>query len=151
MIDVAGVKAVHLFVLCILGHFVGDYLLQSRPVATTKSQKGLKGVAVCSLHVFLYTLAIYACSGLDNIWFLLSIFIPHWVIDRHSLVKYWMNFINGYDLKDTWTRAPLCAAPAPDQLEQNVWKVSFAALVYAVTDNTVHWLCIYFSLRYFYA
>jgi hypothetical protein len=49
---------VNLFVLAILGHFVGDYLFQNQWMATEKSFPGERGHWACSVHVFLYTVAV---------------------------------------------------------------------------------------------
>jgi hypothetical protein len=142
--------AVPLFVLFMVGHFVGDYLFQNQWMATQKSQPGRKGHWACTVHVFLYTVAIllftpaqYASWGLAAV-----IAIPHWIIDRWSLAKYILKWKNGYSMHDVWEKAPLCAAPAPDRLEQNVWKVSFAAPVYILNDNTMHFVCLLWTAAY---
>jgi hypothetical protein len=74
--------------------------------------------------------------------------IPHWIIDRWSLATYWLRFKNGYWMKNTWTEAPLCAKPSPKELEQNVWKVAFAAPVYIFNDNTIHWVCLWLTMKW---
>jgi hypothetical protein len=51
-------------------------------------------------------------------------------------------------MKDTWTEAPLCAKPSPKELEQNVWKVAFAAPVYIFNDNTIHWVCLWLTMKW---
>jgi hypothetical protein len=136
------------FVLMMVGHFVGDYLLQNQWMATRKSLPGKAGHYACTIHVTLYTLAVSLIASIYNPWALLSIFLPHWVIDRWSIAKYLLRFKNGYTLHEVWEKAPLCAAPAPGQLEQNVWKVAFAAPVYIMNDNTLHFLCLLLTAKY---
>lgn len=46
------------FVLALLGHLVGDYLLQSQWMAVNKSSRGWFGTLTCTVHVAVYTLAI---------------------------------------------------------------------------------------------
>jgi hypothetical protein len=147
---------IDLLVLAILGHFVGDYLWQNQWMATEKSQPGYRGHLACTVHVMFYTIAVLAfmSSGFIDITLgrfgllALIIAIPHWIIDRWSLAKYWLWFKNGYSMHEVWQKAPLCAAPAPDALEQSVWKVAFAAPVYIVNDNTLHWVCLWFTIRW---
>lgn len=138
-----------LFVLSMVGHFVGDYLLQNQWMAIGKSMKGKPGHIACTVHVLLYTLAVALITGLWNPLFLAAVAIPHWLIDRWSLAKYLLKFKNGYGLTEVWEKAPLCAAPHPDKLEANVWKVSFAAPVYIMNDNTIHFLCLLLTARIF--
>lgn len=139
-----------MFVLMMLAHFTGDYILQSQWMATEKSHKGWRGHKACTIHVLAYTLAFVLVAGIYNPWALLAIALPHWLIDRWSLASYLLSFKNGYTLHDVWQKAPLCAAPDPDKLASNVWKVAFAAPVYIVNDNTIHWLCLLLTARYFY-
>jgi hypothetical protein len=136
-----------LFIRMMLGHFVGDYLLQNQWMATRKSQKGWPGHFACTIHVALYTLAVALFIGWHPLM-LTVIAVPHWVIDRWSLAIYWLRLKNGYWMKHTWSKAPLCAAPASDALEQNVWKVAFAAPVYIMNDNTAHFVCLWLTALY---
>lgn len=132
-----------------LGHFVGDYLLQTQWMATRKTIEGWEGHKACTVHVLLYMLAVALFTGWYPL-FLLAIGIPHWIIDRWSLGGVWLKWKNGYSLHKVWRQAPLCANPAPDELQQNVWKVAFAAPVYIFNDNTMHWVCIWFTVRWFF-
>lgn len=132
-----------------LGHFVGDYLFQNQWMATRKSVEGWEGHKACTVHVLLYTFAVALFSSW-NPFYLFVIAIPHWIIDRWSLGGKFLKWKNGYSMHQVWRRAPLCAQPAPDELERNVWKVAFAAPVYIFNDNTMHWVCIWFTVRYFF-
>jgi hypothetical protein len=137
-----------MFVAAMLGHFVGDYLFQSQWMATEKSYPGIRGHKACTIHVLLYTFAVALFTGWHPL-FLLAVAAPHWLIDRWSLAKYWLRYKNGYDaFKGVWEKAPVCAVPAPDLLERNVWKVAFAAPVYIMNDNTLHWVCLWFTVKY---
>ena len=138
-----------MFAGAILGHFVGDYLFQNQWMAVGKSQPGWFGHKACTVHVLLYTFAVALFTGWHPL-FLLAIFVPHWIIDRWSLAKYILAWKNGYTMHQVWEDAPLCAAPAPGKLQQNVWKVAFAAPVYIFNDNTLHWVCIWFTVKLFF-
>jgi hypothetical protein len=137
------------FAASMLGHFVGDYLFQNQWMATRKSLPGWPGHVACTVHVALYTLAVALFTGWHPL-FLAAVAIPHWLIDRWSLANYWLRFKNGYGMHEVWKEAPLCAHPAPGELQQNVWKVAFAAPVYIFNDNTLHWVCLWLTCKYFF-
>ena len=44
-----------LFVLALLGHLVGDHLLQTKNMTLHKSASGFSGILICTLHVTVYT------------------------------------------------------------------------------------------------
>lgn len=156
-----------------LGHFVGDYLFQNQWMATRKSLKGMPGHIACTIHVLLYTFAVALFVGWHPL-FLLVVAIPHWIIDRWSLANYILRAKNGYWPKNTWSTSPLCSAgtarPAtgamPDmlitaplvagiannssELQNNVWRLAFAAPIYIFNDNTLHWVCLWFTCKFFF-
>jgi len=138
-----------LFVASMLGHFVGDYTLQNQWMAIGKSYPGRRGHIACSVHVALYTLAIALFSWYWNPWFLFMVAAPHWFIDRYSLAWYWIDAKNKVPHTRLWDEGPVCATPPPGQLQQNVWKVAFAAPVYIATDNTFHWICLWLTALFF--
>jgi len=159
----------YFFAASVLGHFVGDYVFQNQWMATRKSLPGMPGHVACTVHVLLYTLAVALFTGWHPL-FLLAVGVPHWVIDRWSLASYILKFKNGYDLHGVWEKAPLCAANAStiipeehfpqirekvrqaeeEKLVKNIWKVAFAAPVYIFNDNTLHWVCLWFTCKYFF-
>lgn len=139
---------IQLFVAAMLGHFVGDYLLQNQWMAIGKSHKGFHGHLTCTVHVILYTLSIAIFTSLWSPLFLATVFIPHWLIDRFSLAWYWIDFKNPVSHLKIWDEGPVCAKPAPTELQMNVWKVAFAAPVYIMNDNTFHWVCLWLTLKF---
>lgn len=119
-----------LFILALLGHLIGDYLLQSKWMALTKSANGFDGIKACTVHVAVYTAAVCAMCWTLSPLFALAVFVPHWVIDRWSLASPWLKMIGGRTFegaKDDWDKA-------------------FTAIVYTVTDNTMHLLCLWAAL-----
>ena len=137
-----------IFTEAILGHFVGDYIFQNQWMAVGKSHPGWRGHLACTVHVLLYTLAVALFTGWHPL-FLLVIAVPHWIIDRWSLATYWLRAKNGFWMKDVWSLKP------GDQIKfetlgLNVWKVAFAAPVYIFNDNTLHWVCIWFTVKLFF-
>jgi hypothetical protein len=74
----------------LVGHFVGDYLIQNDWMASQKKSDSI----VCAIHVLFYTLAVMLFSG----WFFykyapliaLAIYIPHYLIDRTQFIYHYM-------------------------------------------------------------
>lgn len=116
-----------LFILALLGHLVGDYLLQTKRMALGKSEPGLRGMEICSEHVVLYTAAVCVFLWTVNPVVVAAVYIPHWVIDRWSLATHWLRLIRGRTFETA----------------KGEWDVAFTALVYAVVDNTFHLLCLF--------
>ena len=123
----------HLFILAILGHLVGDYLLQSKWMALTKSRPGADGFRACTIHVAVYTVAVCALVGTLSPKFAIAVFVPHWIIDRWSLASPWLKLIGGR----TFEAARANTGPGRE------FDIAFTAIVYTVTDNTMHALCLW--------
>jgi hypothetical protein len=135
------VLTVCLFVLTIVGHFVGDYLLQNDWMALNKTKRNKLGWQACSLHVILYTLSVVICLSLADKsvflmwWIWLIIGIPHYLIDHYSLASYIMLWKNGVK--------PFEVVKDDDPIDiKALWKVGFNAPVYILNDNTLHWICL---------
>ena len=114
-----------------LGHFVGDYLSQNEWLAINKSGPGVKGHVACTIHVLLYTLAIAAFTSW-NLAYLLVVFWPHWLIDRTGFAWHFLALKNGSYVKD--------------KVNPNPW----VPPVYIFNDNTLHWVCLWFTVRLFF-
>lgn len=105
----------------IVGHFVGDYLLQNDWMANNKKRKSLP----CLVHVVLYTAAVMLFSG----WFThqhalaitAAIAIPHFIIDR-SHIPYWYMLAVG---------------------QKNFAHVPMAPWSIIAVDNTMHFVCLW--------
>src|SRR3989338_6231376 len=92
-----------LFILALLGHLIGDYLLQTKHMALNKSAKGWGGIETCSWHVLVYTASVCLMFWTLNVWVGLAIFIPHWIMDRWSLASVWLKFIKGRTFEAAYT------------------------------------------------
>jgi len=70
----------------IVAHLVGDYILQSHWMATTKTQKGLVGIVAAVIHAVLYTLPFVLIT---QDWGALSMICwTHYIIDHYRLARY---------------------------------------------------------------
>jgi hypothetical protein len=147
-----------IFVWAMLGHFVGDYLLQNQWMATQKTwHKGrcwFDGMWPCTIHVTLYTMAVYGFMvGFTlapgniyyvNNWLLwLVIFVPHWLIDRFGVAAWFMQLKNGYSPWSVFKPdydpygGYNMQLPLPQLVEKG-----FTPSVYIMNDNTMHFVCL---------
>ena len=87
------------FCWCLIGHLVGDWLLQNDWMATGKRTGLFTWPGL--LHFVVYTLSILAVLWLSQavpkqmaiyISLGLTIFISHWLIDATNIVTIWMRF-----------------------------------------------------------
>lgn len=134
----------------LIGHLVGDYLLQNDwmarhkasppPGATPYEANGHgyaahlrawherfwashRGNLACTLHCLLYTLAVWLGSyRWMPLWGLVACYAAHWPMDRYRLARWWMAQVAGQKEFATGPLAP--------------WSV-------IVVDNTFHLLTLY--------
>lgn len=127
-----------LFIRALLGHLIGDYLLQSKFMALNKSNDNWRGVLTCSWHVLIYTISVCLMIGTSNPLVWLLVFATHWFIDRWSLATYWLRLIHG--------RTFDAAYISKDKYRE--FDIAFTSLVYAVVDNTFHLLSLWLIVKY---
>jgi len=112
----------------LIGHMVGDYLLQNDWMARNKMLKTDDGRFACVVHCVIYSFSIALFTVVDGWRCFESIgvslfaafaiaFATHFFIDRDSLGKKWINM---YGQSKLGTDNP------------------FAPLVYVAVDNTLH-------------
>lgn len=85
----------------VVGHLVGDYLLQNDYQAQGKKVSS----PICALHCLLWTLAVlaFAGSGWWVWWVPIVLFVTHFVQDRGPLVRRYMHAIG----QDSFAGPPL--------------------------------------------
>ena len=128
----------------ILGHLIGDYVLQNKWMALNKSGNTFK----CAIHCSIYTLAVIATTWSINhsIGWVILIFLSHFVIDRWSLADKWLRLINGRSLTDYLINGKKDIPKDIDIENYHILRGSFTSLVYAVVDNTFHILIMYYGI-----
>lgn len=145
------------FECLLLGHFVGDYLLQNSWMALNKTKKWLPLLT----HVCLYTLAVclFTCAftGFNPLWILVVIG-SHLFIDRWSLADKYLEFTGSRSLrKFVKDKEVIVATFTPSVIDpdsrtimsdsyvskhpvdaKDVLAGGFTSLVYVCVDNTMH-------------
>ena len=66
------------------------------------------------------------------------VFVPHWIIDRWSLASLWLKMIRGRTFE--------AAFNSKDQYRE--FDIAFTSIVYTVTDNTMHLICLWLVIRF---
>ncbi len=72
----------------IIGHLVGDYLLQTDEMAKEKKQDSF----ICGIHCFIWTICVMMMGNMPAQTAPL-LFISHYVQDRTQIVRWYMNKI----------------------------------------------------------
>ena len=142
-------KTQGLLLMAILGHFIGDYLLQPYSMALNKAKRTWKGFSVCLTHCVIYTLAVAAMmEQTQNVWVLGMVFLSHYPIDRYGLAQEWLDIIGGRNIMTDWETTVT-------YVEQNQIKpilkfpvivTSFGCIVYTIVDNTLHILLMWVGI-----
>lgn len=87
----------------LLGHLIGDYVVQNDWMAANKTTRTLP----CLVHCLLYTLAVWACSFWWMPWWGLAVcFALHFPVDRWRLAVWWMKNVSGQKAFATGPLAP---------------------------------------------
>lgn len=101
----------------LVGHLLGDYVLQDDWQAVNKTRSSL----ACAVHCTLYTLAVWLCSFWWLPWWgLLVCWLAHFPLDRWRLARRWMSL-----RQEAFATGPL-----------SPWSV-------VVVDNTLHLLTLF--------
>jgi len=72
----------------IIGHLVGDYLLQNDWMASRKKSESL----VCAIHCAIWATCVCVFGLTCNPLIWLALFGTHYVQDRTNIVRKWMTF-----------------------------------------------------------
>lgn len=80
----------------IVGHMIGDYLLQNDWMALNKKRSSFH----CAVHCLLWTAAVLACCGSANLWLAAWLFLTHFAIDRTQFVPWYMGVVGQAGFRD---------------------------------------------------
>jgi hypothetical protein len=140
----------------LLGHLVGDYLFQSEWMALNKSKNTKVGWLAAFDHCVLYTFAVCLfMNNFDAVW-IIAVFLSHFPIDKFALAEKYMHYIKGkgmkdYVRKDDW-KNDIHYVPVPkNELNRyDMLEGGFTAIVYTLTDNTMHLVLMWLAYQIIY-
>ncbi len=78
----------------IIGHLVGDYMLQNDWMASNKNRSAW----VCSVHCSVWTASVCLFGGLELLAACV-LFTTHFIQDHTAIVAKWMDFIGQRDFR----------------------------------------------------
>jgi hypothetical protein len=124
----------------LLGHIIGDYFLQNNWMALNKSKhKGL-GWFTCTIHCILYTLAVCTVMWLFNPFWILIVFLSHFIIDKFGIPEKYLKLIKGRSLEEFMEN------PENKTYDPHIGlRAGFDVLVYTVVDNGMHIILMYYG------
>lgn len=128
----------NIFIRMLIGHFVADYLFQSKTMALKKSEKSFKGFAWSVGHCVIYAFCVSLFLWDFRPMTIALIFISHWPIDRWSLASKWLKFIKGRDMLEEFN----------SQDKYRDIALSFSCLVYKEVDFTLHMVLLWFVAKF---
>lgn len=131
----------------VIGHLIGDYLLQNKWMAMNKSGNSFK----CAVHCLIYTIAVgfVTWTSIPRWEWLLVIFASHFPVDRWSLADKWLDAIDSRSLTDFLSNGKKDIPTELDKENYHALRGGFTALVYAAADNTMHLVLMYYGAKLF--
>lgn len=91
------------FDLLLLAHLLGDFPLQTSWMAMNKATKWFPLIAHSTLYTAVLEVVAFFSFGSLAWWQLLTIFLGHVLLDRRTLVAWWVRHVMRTDLtKNQW-------------------------------------------------
>jgi hypothetical protein len=115
----------------LLGHLVGDYLLQNEWMAQNKAKNTWVGWLAAIIHCIIYTLAVCTIMWEWNLIWVIAVFFSHFFIDKFAFGYWYLKHIKGLD---TYSYKMVYLSEL---------RAGFNAVIYTVTDNTMHLLLMW--------
>ena len=118
----------------VLGHIMGDYMLQTRWMAYGKKARTMEGALCAGAHTLAYTASVCAWllpECVEAPWLVTAIWLTHWPIDRFPVAEWIIH---------TLGRKGPCEAAIPGE-------AAVSAFVYIVIDNGIHLMLMYAALK----
>jgi hypothetical protein len=128
----------------LLGHLVGDYMLQNKWMALTKSKTTLEGWFAAMVHCWIYTFAVCLFMGNFDLGWIIIVFNSHFWIDKFALGEKYKKLIGSSTLKEFVHRGE---SPIT---RREIVEGGFASLTYTITDNTMHILLMWGAYQIIY-
>ena len=132
----------------LLGHLVGDYLLQNEWMAMTKGKYTLEGWIAALVHCLIYTAAVCLFMWNFHLIWIVAVFLSHFPIDKFVLGEKYMHYLKGKGMKDYVFKDTIRWGKSLTRYD--VLEGGFTSVVYTVTDNTMHLLLMWIAYELIY-
>lgn len=142
-----------LFALILIGHLIGDYLVQTEWQALNKKKPGVEGHIACALHCVTYSAVVVMTIMIFGKWLagvdigfaeqmaaFGIIYLTHYPFDRSNIVGKilsWKGLVRPAVLDMKNSTSP-----------KDILDISKYLLVYIVADNTVHLTLMFLGLGF---
>lgn len=111
----------------LLGHLVGDYVLQWHKMGINKKTSGYIGFMYCFVHCVLYTCSVCLFIQRWDLIAVIGIFLSHWIVDRYK----WLQVLHSR----FYGRPTVCSGD------------SLGVFCYIALDNTIHLVLMFLILK----
>jgi hypothetical protein len=140
----------------LLGHLVGDYLLQNNWMALQKNKQEGLGTLVCFMHCTSYVMGVLPLTQIWTWQWIVIVFASHYFVDRYGWAEKWLQLIRGRSLTEYLGYWDIRCTPEhpggnPIDKRHEILRGAFSVLVYTVVDNTMHLVLMYLGWRFLYA
>ena len=122
----------------LLGHLTGDYLFQTDRMAKNKTDNTLEGWCAALIHCILYTFAVCLFMWNFHLIWIVVVFCSHFFIDKFAFGKWYLKHIKGMEMDDYRGK------------DYSELHAGFTAVVYTVTDNTMHLILMWLAYQLIY-
>jgi hypothetical protein len=130
----------------IIGHIVGDYILQNNWMALNKKNSVMAALVHCIVYTVAICVSIYQTllqQSIERIIIVaILVFLSHVVLDYTDLVDSFLHAIRGRSWKRSFDLAS-------KQVNQNIASaiIAYTAIVQTVVDNALHIIMMYFIFK----
>lgn len=97
----------------LVGHLVGDYILQNDWMALNKKTSTFH----CAVHCAIWAACVCLFAGWHQPWVITVLFVTHFIQDRTGIIRWWMHIV-GQDKFATGICAPWSMI-----VVDNVWHI----------------------------
>ncbi len=95
----------NLFNWLLIGHVIGDFILQTRWMAEKKNSEWLPLLAHSAVYTAVVTILSFLAKGV-SVWGILIVFASHVVLDQRRFVNLWARIVTGTENSD-WLKIAL--------------------------------------------
>lgn len=133
----------------LLGHLAGDYIFQNEWLALNKGKNTKIGWLATIIHCVIYTLCVCTFMWNFNYIWIVAVFLSHFPIDKFGLAELYMTKVKGYGLKQYINDVNLNTKWVfmENTKGHQMIKGGFTAIVYVITDNTLHLILMWFAYK----